>query len=124
MDSRRRGNSEVGGRTDEMGCVYAGGWRQAAALRGSPTPGLRPRIGVRGMLLIAGVTSWEYVFVAIADAGCRRHAKGMKIGCIGWWESSSVIATTRTSPLDSRLRGNDEMSGGSLSRIGVRDMLS
>ena len=28
----------------------------------------------------------------------------MKIGCIGWWESSSVIATTRTSPLDSRLR--------------------
>ena len=50
--------------------------------------------------------------------------EGMKIGCIGWWESSSVIATTRTSPLDSRLRGNDEMSGGSLSRIGVRDMLS
>ena len=79
MDSRRRGNYEVGDRTDEMGCLYAGGWRQAAALRGSPTPGLRPRIGVRGMLLIAGVTSWEYVFVAIADAGCRRHAKGMKV---------------------------------------------
>ena len=78
MDSRRRGNYEVGGRTDEMGCVYAGGWRQAAALRGSPTTGLRPRIGVRGMLLIAGVTSWESVFVAIAHAGCRRHAKGMK----------------------------------------------
>ena len=35
----------------------------------------------------------------------------MKIGCIGWWESSSVIATTRTSPLDSRLRGNDEWRG-------------
>ena len=35
----------------------------------------------------------------------------MKIGCIGWWESSSVIATTRTSPLDSRLRGNDEVGG-------------
>ena len=28
--------------------------------------------------------------------------QGMKIGCIGWWESSSVIATTHTSPLDSR----------------------
>ena len=27
-------------------------------------------------------------------------------------------------PLDSRFRWNDEMSGGSLSRIGVRDMLS
>ena len=27
--------------------------------------------------------------------------QGVKIGCIGWWESSSVIATTRTSPLDS-----------------------
>ena len=37
--------------------------------------------------------------------------QGMKIGCIGWWESSSVIATTRTSPLDSRLRGNDELRG-------------
>ncbi len=37
--------------------------------------------------------------------------QGMKIGCIGWWESSSVIATTRTSPLDSRLRGNDELGG-------------
>ena len=24
--------------------------------------------------------------------------QGMKIGCIGWWESSSVIATTHTSP--------------------------
>ena len=35
----------------------------------------------------------------------------MKIGCIGWWESSSVIATTRTSPLDSRLRGNDDLGG-------------
>ena len=37
--------------------------------------------------------------------------QGLKIGCIGWWESSSVIATTRTSPLDSRLRGNDELGG-------------
>ena len=37
--------------------------------------GFRPRIGVRGMLLIAGVTSWESVFIAIADAGCCRHAK-------------------------------------------------
>ena len=37
--------------------------------------------------------------------------QGVKIGCIGWWESSSVIATTRTSPLDSRLRGNDELRG-------------
>ena len=37
--------------------------------------------------------------------------QGMKIGCIGWWESCSVIATTRTSPLDSRLRGNDELGG-------------
>ncbi len=37
--------------------------------------------------------------------------QGVKIGCIGWWESSSVIATTRTSPLDSRLRGNDELGG-------------
>ena len=27
--------------------------------------------------------------------------RGMKIGCIGWWESSSVIATSHTSPLDS-----------------------
>ena len=75
MDSRRRGNYEVGGRSGEMGGLYAGGWRQAAALRGSPTPGLRPRIGVRGMLLIAGVTSWESVFVAIARACWRRHTK-------------------------------------------------
>ena len=37
--------------------------------------------------------------------------EGVKIGCIGWWESSGVIATTRTSPLDSRLRGNDELGG-------------
>ena len=37
--------------------------------------------------------------------------QGVKIGCIGWWESCSVIATTRTSPLDSRLRGNDELGG-------------
>ena len=37
--------------------------------------------------------------------------QGVKIGCIGWWESSGVIATTRTSPLDSRLRGNDELGG-------------
>ena len=37
--------------------------------------------------------------------------QGVKSGCIGWWESSSVIATTRTSPLDSRLRGNDELGG-------------
>ncbi len=36
--------------------------------------------------------------------------QGVKIGCIGWWESSSVIATTRTSPLDSPLRGNDEIA--------------
>ena len=35
----------------------------------------------------------------------------MKIGCIGWWESSSVIATTHTSPLDSRFRGNDDLEG-------------
>ena len=27
--------------------------------------------------------------------------QGMKNGCIGWWESCSVIATTHTSPLDS-----------------------
>ena len=37
--------------------------------------------------------------------------QGMKIGCIGWWESSSVIATTHTSPLDSRFRGNDDLGG-------------
>ena len=37
--------------------------------------------------------------------------QGVKIGCNGWWESSSVIATTHTSPLDSRLRGNDELRG-------------
>ena len=37
--------------------------------------------------------------------------QGMKIGCIGWWESSSVIATTLPTPLDSRLRGNDELGG-------------
>ncbi len=37
--------------------------------------------------------------------------QGVKIGCIGWWESSSVIATTRTSPLDSGFRGNDEFGG-------------
>ncbi len=48
----------MGGRTDEMGCVYAGGWRQAAALKGSPTPGLRPRIGVQGMPSSAGITRW------------------------------------------------------------------
>ena len=36
--------------------------------------------------------------------------RGMKIGCIGWWESSSVIATTHTSP-------------GFPPRIGVRGML-
>ena len=37
--------------------------------------------------------------------------EGMKIACIGWWESSSVIATTHTSPLDSRFRGNDDLGG-------------
>ena len=37
--------------------------------------------------------------------------QGGKIGCIGWWGSSSVIATTRTSPLDSGLRRNDELGG-------------
>ena len=52
-----------------------------------------------------------HAFIAIAHAGWRRHTKVLKIGCIGWWESSSVIATTRTSPLDSRLRGNDEFRG-------------
>ena len=36
----------------------------------------------------------------------------MKIGCIGWWEHSSVIATTRTSPLDSGLRRNDDWGAG------------
>ncbi len=49
-----------------------------------------------------------------ANRSCRLAPahQGMKIGCIGWWESSSVIATTRTSPLDSRLRGNDELGAG------------
>ncbi len=48
-----------------------------------------------------------------ANRSCRLAPahQGVKIGCIGWWESSSVIATTRTSPLDSRLRGNDELRG-------------
>ena len=52
-----------------------------------------------------------HAFIAIAHAGLVPAHQGMKIGCIGWWESSSVIATTRTSPLDSRLRGNDELGG-------------
>ena len=54
----------------------------------------------------------------------RMRHKGMKMGrrrvvlSIVWW--------SHTSPplLDSSFRWNDEMSGGSLSRIGVRDMLS
>ena len=56
---------------------------QAPALRYPPTPGLRPRIGVRGMLSIAGVTSREaildrgpgHAFVVIAHASRRRHTK-------------------------------------------------
>ena len=56
---------------------------QAPALRNPPTPGLRPRIGVRGMLSIAGVTSREaipdrspgHAFIAIAHAGRGRHTK-------------------------------------------------
>ena len=59
------------------------GWQQAPALRGSPTPGPRPRIGVRGMLSTAGVTSREaiparspgHAFIGIAHAGWRRHTK-------------------------------------------------
>ena len=48
-----------------------------------------------------------------SNRACRRVPahEGMKIGCIGWWESSSVIATTHTSPLDSGLRRNDELGG-------------
>ena len=96
----------------------------------SPHPsGFRPRIGVRGMLLIAGMTNRgagvtngmslmtnERLSGTVcfhSNRSCRlvpAH-QGMKIGCIGWWESSSVIATTRTSPLDSRLRRNDELGG-------------
>ena len=38
MDSRRRGNYEVGDRTDEMGCLYAGGWRQGCGAKGFPHP--------------------------------------------------------------------------------------
>ena len=59
------------------------GWQQAPALRGFPTPGPRPRIGVRGMLSTAGVTSREaipdrsagHAFIGIAHAGWRRHTK-------------------------------------------------
>ena len=45
------------------------------------TPGFPPRIGVRGMLSIAGMTNWGAIlreppiFVPIAHAGCRRHTK-------------------------------------------------
>ena len=58
-----------------------------------------------------------YLYLRIAgyctNRPCRQPPahQGMKIGCIGWWESSSVIATTHTSPLDSRFRGNDELRG-------------
>ena len=49
---------------------------------GRPSPGFPPRIGVRGMLLIGGVTipdrSPGHAFIAIADAGWRAH-QGMKI---------------------------------------------
>ena len=48
----------------------------------------------------------------------------MKIGCIGWWESSSVIATTRTSPLDSRFRGNDEGGCGNDELRGRNDEIA
>ena len=56
---------------------------RAPALRNPPTPGLRPRIGVRGMLSIAGVTIREaspdrgpgHAFVVIAHADRGRHTK-------------------------------------------------
>ena len=69
----------------------------------------------------AGMTKWVAgVYPGSWSGTCFRSNRscrlapahqGVKIGCIGWWESSSVIATTRTSPLDSRLRGNDELRG-------------
>ena len=80
--------------------------------RSCPSPsGFQPRIVVRGVLLIAGMTRWAAGAYPGSWSGTCLHSnrscrlapahQGMKIGCIGWWESSSVIATTRT-PLDSR----------------------
>ena len=60
----------------------------------------------------SGATNWGAGYFP-TNRSCRlvpAH-RGMRIGCIGWWESSSVIATTRTSPLDSGLRRNDELGG-------------
>ena len=36
---------------------------RSSGATGFPTPGLRPRIGVRGMLSTGGVTSWESIFL-------------------------------------------------------------
>ncbi len=55
----------------------------------------------------------EYGTCFHSNRSCRLAPahQGMKIGCIGWWESSGVVATTHTSPLDSRFRGNDDLGG-------------
>ena len=70
----------------------------------------QPRIGVRGVLLIAGMTNERllersipdpspgHAFIAIAHAGWRRHTQGMKIRCAGWWKSQ-VSSVPRTPPL-------------------------
>ncbi len=92
------------------------GWGQAPALHFSFDPGLS-LFGRRWLVSPAGAgidPGSESGTCFRTNCTCRlvpAH-QGMKIGCIGWWECSSVIATTHTSPLDSRFRGNDEVGGG------------
>ena len=93
------------------------GWGQAPALHFPCDPGLS-LFGRRWLVSPAGAgidpgsesgTCFRTNRTCRLVAGTRRYENWT---CIGWWESSSVIATTHTSPLDSRFRENDEVGGG------------
>ena len=83
----------------KIGCI---GWWESSGVIATPhaaplDSGLRRNDELGGRMTSAGGG-------IPTDAGMTR---GMRIGC-GWWESSGVIATTHTSPLDSGLRRNDD----------------
>ncbi len=66
--------------------------------------GFRPRIGVRGMLSIAGMTNWGAnlreppMFVPIAHAGWCRHTKVCKAGVVVWYSELARRILPRPTP--------------------------
>ena len=87
------------------------------------SPGFRPRIGVRGMLSIAGMTNSVAgtIHPGSESGTCFRTNRSSRLAPAHQCMKIKVLTgggvcgsfATHTPPLDSRFRGNDELGGDS-----------